>query len=182
MAESSKSNRRVGLSPPEVTYYNEIKYSIGQDPLVRVGPLQQQPGGIYSVTLSVKGQSKAVALATLMVLRKRIGNLQFQVNVANAVTGKAVRPLVRKFAPEQIVKLYTIAFRTNKLFSFAAARALFGSTFVYPVFKVSVVQFFNDDLSDYYSNYNNVAAFVFRDVLRSSVSGTPIQFSTANQK
>jgi hypothetical protein len=56
---------------------------------------------------------------------------------------------------------------------------LFGNTFVYPVFKVRVVQFFNDDLSDFFSNYNNVAAFVFKDVLRNTISGTPIQFSTA---
>ncbi|MFC5468952.1 hypothetical protein ACFPPD_09475 [Cohnella suwonensis] len=50
------------------------------------------------------------------------------------------------------------------------------------MFKVRVVQFFNDDLSDFYSNYNNVAASVFRDVLRNMVSGTVIQFSTEQKK
>ncbi|WP_127532908.1 hypothetical protein [Paenibacillus kobensis] len=44
-----------------------------------------------------------------------------------------------------------------------------------------IVQFFDDNLSDLYGNYNNVAAFVFREVLRNRISRTSIQFSTAQK-
>jgi hypothetical protein len=96
--------------------------------------------------------------------------------------GNLVKPIQRRLSPREIAKLYRIAFRTNLLFSFVAVRTIFGHTFVYPVFKAKVVQFFNDDLSDFFSNYNKVAAFVFRDVLRNAINGTTIQFSTARKK
>ncbi|MFC5467372.1 hypothetical protein ACFPPD_01495 [Cohnella suwonensis] len=54
-------------------------------------------------------------------------------------------------------------------------RAIFGVTYFYPVFKVRVVQFGNDDLSDFYGNYNNVTAIVFREVLHRTFSGITIQ-------
>ena len=36
---------------------------------------------------------------------------------------------------------------------------------VYAIFKKEVIQFFNDDISDFYCNYNEVAAKVFNEVL-----------------
>jgi len=40
-----------------------------------------------------------------------------------------------------------------------------GASVAFIVFSKAVVQFFNDDLSDLYHNYNNVVAFSFKDVL-----------------
>lgn len=178
---ASRKKVRISLSPPEVTYFNEIKFSVGKDPLVRVDPLIELPGGIFVVTLRVRGLRKAQALATLLVLKKTIGNIQVQVRVRTS-SGALVKPIQRTLSPREIAELYRAAFQTNLLFKFAATRTIFGTTFVYPVFKVRVVQFFNDDLSDFYSNYNNVAAFVFRDVLRNRINNTTIQFSTARKK
>jgi hypothetical protein len=59
-----RKEAQIGLSPPEATYFNEIKFSIGNDPLVRVDPLRELPGGIFVVTLRVNGTRKAQALAT----------------------------------------------------------------------------------------------------------------------
>ncbi|MCM3627005.1 hypothetical protein M3194_06475 [Paenibacillus glycanilyticus] len=167
---------RISLSPPEFTYFNEIKYSIGKDPLVRVGPLQDHGDGQFVISLHVKGLKKAKALATLLVADKGIGEINIHVQVISG--GKAISPITRTLTPKEIAGLYRAAFRTNRFFHFVALRVIFGNTFVYPVFKIKVVQFFNDDLSDFYGNYNNVAAFVFRNVLRNDINGVPIQFST----
>jgi hypothetical protein len=83
--------------------------------------------------------------------------------------------------PREIAALYQTAFRTNRLFNFAVVRASISFTAVYPVFKAQVIQFFNDDLSDLFNNFNQVAAFVFRDVLRNRINQTPILFSTARK-
>lgn len=175
---SARKEVRVSLAPPEITYFNEIKHSVGVDPLVSVGPLRQVSGSGFSVTLTVKGLRKAKALATLLILNKTLDNLRIRVRVRTS-EGQSVSPITGSLTPLQLAKLYRTAFRSNKLFCFVSTRAIFAKIYVYPVFKLRIVQFPNDDLSDFYLNYNNVAAFVFRDVLRNSISRTSIQFSTA---
>lgn len=170
----------IRLSPPEFTYFNEVKYSIGKDPFVRVSPLQDHGDGQYRIVLYVKGLKKAKALATLIAPDKVIGEIHLQVKVISG--GKTISPITRSLTPKEIAGLYRVAFRTNRFFHFVALRTIFGTTFVYPVFKIRVVQFFNDDLSDYYGNYNNVAASVFKNVLHNEMNGIPVQFSTDKKK
>jgi hypothetical protein len=173
-----RNKAQVQLSPPQFTYFNLIKSSIGNDPLVTVEPLEILPSGNFLITLRVRGLHKARALATLIVPSRAIGGVRLTVQV-RTTQGTLVKPLRCIFTPEQIVKLYQTAFRTNRLFLFAAIRQFFAQRYVYPVFRARIIQFFNDDLSDYYGNYNNIAAFVFRDVLRPTVSRTSVRFSTA---
>ncbi|WP_168122337.1 hypothetical protein [Paenibacillus sp. HB172176] len=175
---ATEGSTEVGLAPPEVTYYNEIKYSIGADPNVAVGELEERAGGNYRVTLTVQGGCRARALATLLVRDKELGNIHVYVRVKNA-DGETVKPVRGRLSAEEIKRLYKKAFSTNPLFDFVKNRTIFGSTYVYPVYKAQIIQFPNDDLSDYYGNYNNVAAFVFREVLRNAINNTDIQFSTA---
>ncbi|MED4751743.1 hypothetical protein [Brevibacillus choshinensis] len=176
-----RKKAQIRLSPPEATYFNEIKFSIGNDPLVRVEPLIEMPGGNFRITLHVQGTQKARALATLLVRTKQIGNLRIHVRV-KTTEGNVVQPISRTLSPREIANLYRVAFRTNRLFNFAMVRASISFTAVYPVFKAQVIQFFNDDLSDLFNNFNRVAAFVFRDVLRNTINRTPILFSTARKK
>lgn len=178
---SLRKKAQIRLSPPEATYFNEIKFSIGDDPLVRVEPLSELPGGNFRITLRVQGIPKARALATLLVRTRQIGNLRIQVRV-KTMDGNVVQPISRTLSPREIANLYRVAFRTNRLFNFAVVRASLSFTAVYPVFKAQVIQFFNDDLSDLFNNFNRVAAFVFRDVLRNRINRTPILFSTARQQ
>jgi len=46
------------------------------------------------------------------------------------------------------------------------------------VFTKSVTQFYNEDLSDLYRNYNEVSAGVFREVLKEKINGIDIDPST----
>ncbi|MCR2807353.1 hypothetical protein [Paenibacillus soyae] len=177
----TRRDGRAGLSPPAATYYNEIRSAIGRDNMVQVGPLVETPGGDFVVTLTVRGEIKAQALATLLVRRRMFGDARLTVRVRTA-GGQLVTPITRTLTPQQIAELYRKAFATNERFSFVRVRRIFGTTFVYPVFRAQVVQFFNDDLSDYYGNYNSVAAFTFRSVLRRRISGTTIQFSTVRRQ
>ncbi|WP_336787264.1 hypothetical protein [Paenibacillus sp. MMO-177] len=177
---SNGKKARISLSPPEFTYFNEIKYSVGKDPLVKVGQLEDHGDGQFGIKLFVKGIKKAKALATLIASDKIIGEISIHVKVISS--GKTISPIARTLTAKEIAGLYRIAFRTNRIFQFVALRSILGHTFVYPVFRIKVVQFYNDDLSDFYGNYNNVAAFVFRNVLLSEIGGVHIQFSTAKKK
>ncbi|WP_409342512.1 hypothetical protein [Paenibacillus sp. MBLB4367] len=175
-----KRKARVQLSPPQNIYFSKVLFSVGNDLHVQVDPLRQLADGSFLITVHVKGTQKARALATLLVLRKQIGGIIIRVQVRNQ-SGKLVCPIKRSLTPAEIAALYQIAFRTNRLFVFAAVRRL-PFTGVFPVFKAKVVQFFADNLADLFRNLNEVAAFVFRDVLKQTIGQTPIQFSTAQKK
>jgi hypothetical protein len=177
MKSNTKTQAGVGLAPPEVTYYKEIQNSIGQDPLIRIGSLDEVSPGVFKVTIHVRGTRKARALATLLVLNKSLDNVLVKVRV-KASGGKQVEAIQGSLSPKDIKNLYRTAFHTNRLFKFAALHEIFAKVYVFPVFNHRIIQFANDNLSDYYLNYNNVAAFVFKDVLRGQIDDTGIQFST----
>ncbi|WP_088832129.1 hypothetical protein [Paenibacillus tyrfis] len=169
----------VQLSPPQNIYFSKILNSVGNDPLVQVNPLRQVSSNRFLITVRVRGNRKARALATLLVLNKRIGNILIQVRILNS-KGDLIRPIRRSFNRFEIARLYRIAFRTNRLFSFAVSRTL-PVRAVFPVFKAKVVQFFADNLADLFRNLNEVAAFVFRDVLKQKFKNIAINFSTVQQ-
>jgi hypothetical protein len=140
------------LSPPWYTLWNEIKASIGNDPGVTVNPLvtSQQP---FIVPIQVKNGS-----------------------------GQIVQPVIPS-SPDELVKLTQTALTGNKWFVEVVKKAFspmpHSPVVVYPVFSKAVIQFYNDDLSDLYNNYNNVVAFVFKDVLNPAPGGIMFYSSTA---
>ena len=73
------------------------------------------------------------------------------------------------------LELYEDAFTGNPLFEQTKVRSLAGISFEYCIFKKTVIQFWNDDLSDYYGNYNGLPTDIAKDVLREST----VQFSVS---
>ncbi|WP_082731903.1 hypothetical protein [Sporosarcina sp. HYO08] len=170
------------LSPPWVTYFNELKNSIDNDPLVSVVQLIGLPHDAgYLIPIIVQERKKARALATILELEKNFGNVP--VYVAVIYDGAVVDPLEESgLTPQRIVKVFEEAFNTNRYFEFAVVeRFTPGTEAVYPVFSKRVIQFFNDDLSDLYNNFNAVAASVFKDVLREEINDIIINPSTAEK-
>jgi hypothetical protein len=165
------------MNPPWITLWNEIDTSVGNDPAVKVAPLDES-GTPYVVRVRVRSRPKAVALASLMRPRHEFGNVVVIVEVRDA-KGNALTPVVPG-SPDQLADLVRAAFRGNRWYRDVVVKEILGWR-VYPVFKKRVVQFYNDDLSDLYSNYNNVASAVFTDVLEPSPGGFPLPCSTAKR-
>ena len=167
------------LSPPWYTLWNEIKASIGNDPGVTVADLDtsQTP---YIVPISVDNHDKAVAIASIMNLHYQMGNITVDVQVKDPA-GNIVTPIIPG-KPEALVEFIESGLGNNGWFQKVVAQPFYpGSpyTVVFVVFSKAVIQFFNDDLSDLYNNYNNVVAFVFRDVLNPAPGGITLYPSTA---
>ncbi|PEM42079.1 hypothetical protein [Bacillus toyonensis] len=53
------------LSPPGITYFNELRNSVGADPTVTVGPLIPTDGN-FIILVQTTDFEKAIALATLL--------------------------------------------------------------------------------------------------------------------
>ncbi|WP_096200452.1 hypothetical protein [Bacillus sp. FJAT-45350] len=169
------------LSPPWITLWNEIKYSIGKDNEVSVLPIDtvKQP---YVIKVITANEEKGRALATILTQVHQLGNIQILVVVENG-NGLSYEGLPL-YAHDEIPSIIRKALKSNQWFVDVIVKQVApypnAPTVFYPVFKKSVIQFFNDDLTDVYNNYNNVVADVFSKVLIDAISGISINCSTSN--
>jgi len=151
-----------------------VKHSIGCDPYVEVLDMQQRSDIDFVIPIEVRDWHKALALAATLVPSKNFGNINVFVEVRHC--GNVV-PL--NCLTEDAHCLVQKALDTNDYFERLESVDFFGSTILFPVFKKAVIQFFNDDLSDYYNNFNGVVADVFSEVLNPSVGNSAVRPSTA---
>lgn len=175
----------AGLTPPWFTYLNKVKATVGRDSNVIVGPdlIPLGDGTLYLLPIFVLGKDdsnkeKAEALAT--VLRSNVSFSNVGVAVLIFFNNQVIFPKVGPFTALEVKTLFDKAFANNdwvletkvKEFTPGEAEA------VYPIIKATVVQFFNDDLSDFYQNFNDIATNVFKDILQNSISEVSILPST----
>lgn len=167
------------LSPPWLTLWNEIKGSIGNDPLVNVATLDQSMNP-YVVHITVEGEAKAVAIASVLQERYQFGNVSVMPQVEEK-GGGPVAPVIPQSVNDLAQQVGT-AFSGNRFYRDVVVKPFLvnsGPLTVYPVFAREVVQFCNDDYQDLYRNYNGVAAAVFKNVLAKSPGGFGLVPSTA---
>jgi len=117
-------------------------------------------------------------LATILESEKEVGNIPIYVVVLSH--GQIVEPYdVSDFNASDILKIVEIAFETNRYYLFSKVTFVVpGTVAVYPVFTKSVVQFYNEDFSDLYRNYNEVASNVFREVFQEKINEIDLDPST----
>jgi hypothetical protein len=154
------------LSPPWYTFANEIKYTYGLSPYITVNDLEGE-GDKYTLTIKVDNSDIATALRNVLPPIRKIGNITIDIVVLNS--RDRVVPVTNKtYTPQTLAQTFCTALYKNPLFigTVLTAKKIpppMQSTIgdVVIVIKKSVVQFFNDDISDLCSNYNEVAAKVF---------------------
>lgn len=172
-------NTQVNLSPPWYTLWNMVNSIVGKDPAVTVGQLQTSSMP-YVIPISLSDQNKAQALANILIPTVQLGNIT--VNLQVSVNGKPLTPVSPK-NPEDLANMVQVALKDNTLFVEVLVQPIFpyGPAIVWPVFTKSVVQFYNDDLSDLYHNFNGVTADVCKQVLNTSPGGFYLYASTIKQ-
>ncbi|MGM0845651.1 MAG: hypothetical protein ACQEUT_11790 [Bacillota bacterium] len=169
----------VQLSPPWITYFNQLKFSIGADPEVTVGPLIPV-GSIFIALVTVPDNQKAIALATLLKSSVEFGNITVNVVVVNGEQ-EIVNPLPCPLSPFTLAALLETALSGNPYFLEVVVKPQLPGEpdAVYPVFTAEVIQFFNDDISNLCNTFTGVAANVFADVMVESLCDVPILYSTS---
>ena len=166
------------LSPPWYTFWNKVNSALGNDPNVSVGPLDTSSNP-YVIQVSVSDQNKANALATIVQRNQVFGNVGVQVQIL--YQGQQAVPVAVSSA-QQLAQVVQKALFNNAWLVEVQFRSLTPGSkqeVVFPIFQKAVIQFFNDDLSDYYSNFNGVVDSVFANVLNGAVAGIPLYNSTA---
>ena len=149
---------RLKLSPPWITYINELIALFDCDPQIgfNIAPDEQ------SVTIACNNGDKCAALAQLLPAAVEFGNIVFTITIDGPMSN-------RTFVSKK--ELFEVAFENNPVFAYAVAPADEGyywyPTMTYVVFENCVVQFFNDNLNDCHgivsTLYQDIALDVFAD-------------------
>lgn len=163
---------RMKISPPWITYVNEVNCLFEHDPEVQL---------IYdndekTVELYVEDPTKAFAIDRLLPDEVEYGNIVLEVKVipGNKASSEEI--------PENPTNdwFFNTAFKNNPVFAYTKTiNGLFSNDLTYVVFKNKVVQFFNDNLNDIHglisTLYQEIAEEVFSDELNGVCYCTDIE-------
>ena len=157
---------KLKLSPPWITYYNEVEAMFKKDGKVHVVLDEDN----CELKVYVDGpESKYQALAKLLPTEKEFGNIVLAIKVipANASEKKLLRvSQLAKDGEMDLCDLFTSAFRGNEtVVDIVPIAGVFGFNACYVVFAKEVVQFFDDNLGDLNGMrstlYENIARDIF---------------------
>jgi len=147
-------SNNLKLQSPWVTLAEEITQLFKDDPDITIEYTDDNP---YEIKLFVDNDEKAYALMQILPTEKVMGNIVFKITVV---------PANAENATSKAAKLFETAFEGNPAFSFVAETdpGMLTIPATYVVFANKVVQFYNDDLSDYYRNKSTLYQEIARDV------------------
>ena len=170
---------KISLAPPWITYWNEIVSTIGKDTSIQILPLISFGENNYFIILVVQDPQKAQALATLLKPTQEFGNITVSISVTT--NNGIIEPLPCPLSAFIIADLFNIALNNNPYFEGITVikNPMTNENNVFPVFKPSVIQFFNDDISNLCQTFTEVAAKVFANVMQKTICNVPILYSTS---
>lgn len=170
------------LSPPWWLYYSYLANSVGKTPGVTVRGPVEDTSDHYVINVIVKNEKRRSALATLIASSGEaagMDNLIIQVtDPAGGVEPALVLTGTTTQKSAKLKTLFTVAFRGNPFYGKTEMVNSMGFVGAFPIFHARLVQFFADDLSDYYGRQTYVARDLFQIVLNQNVANIPIYPST----
>ena len=168
----SMDNSTLRLSPPWYSYQRKVFALFGSDPQVKMRDLRQVDGYNYAIDMLVCNGVKAQAIRALLPRTVEISNITVTTHVYFPIEQCEVAPSTQVCDAQ----LLEDAFTGNPIFDRIDAQGspLGGMQIGYCIFKKQVVQFWDDDLSNFYGLHTTLAETIARDVLKE----TTVQFCT----
>lgn len=158
--ENFKECGSATLSPPWITFYNEIKEMFCEDPDVSAITYNNVT---HTVNIYIDNAEKAYAIMRLLPVSKNFkdfGNVTLKINV-----------IPSNNLSTSTVELFEKAFKGNPVFSYIKKANLPATPFNYIVFKNKVVQFFNDNMRDVSGNKSILYEEIARDIFENTSNG-----------
>lgn len=155
---------KVLLSPPWWTQANKIIHTIGASHEVKVGTLVETGYG-YDLAVVTGRESIGTGLATILVQKYAFGNVTMTVTPQNTDgTRWAARTIG---SVDDLASATRDGLAANPLLVEVVTGRQVPSIYteVVAVITPTVIQFYNDDLSDFFHNFNGVASQVFAQTL-----------------
>ena len=164
--------KKVGLQSPWVTYRNFLNAMFERDPEVEVGAVDEGDDGIYTVIVMVHNYEKFLAMKDVLHQSIVMGNVTLVINLQCDVD-------TDKDTVSDFEKLKTVFQGNNIVKDFKVVTDPAGVDHNFVLFWPEVVQFWNDDMSDYYGNWNGLAEDIARGLFKVNAS---VNFCTADLK
>lgn len=149
-------SEKVGLSAPWITFYRKMVALFENDPEVRVIFDQEN----FLIKVYVDNYAKADALEQLLPTEKIFGNIKVIIEIcpSNEAVSK--------------VSLFRNAFAENPaVSSIETLEDANVPAYNYVIFKNKVVQFFNNDLTDYFGFESTLFEDIARDIFEDRADG-----------
>lgn len=158
------------LSPPWNTYRNQLAALFAQDPQITVSEIREVEGqkANYNIDVEVKSHEKFVALDRVLPQMISFGNVFVSVTLYDEENRTEGLPAV---------EIFRTIFKGNPIVrDVKEAVDLTGKHYGFVRFEPEVIQFFNDDLTDFNGNWSGLAEDIAKDVFNVNSS---INFCTA---
>lgn len=162
---------KLRLEAPWYTFQKKMKALFALDPKIEVGDIYQPDNGEadYAFDIEVKDHEKFIALDRALPSVKVYGNVTLRINLfdeENSLKDPAIDLYKTIFDGNPIVK------NIKELVDLA------GVSHSYVRFKPEVIQFFDDDLTDYNGNWSGLAQDIAKEVFENA--SWQINFCTAD--
>jgi hypothetical protein len=147
-------NKNVSIVSPWVDYYRQIEALFNKDPEINVVFDDDAP----EVKLYVESSEKADALMHILPTEQAFGNVVLKITIIPADEIK-----------ESKINIIKKAFKGNPVVSFIKSiEGISTNPFHYVVFRNEVVQYYNDDLSDFYGNKSTLYQDIANNIIGES--------------
>ena len=163
--------KNFAIEAPWYEFNKKVKALFEKDPDILVGDLQPATGGSiqYGFDIEVRDHKKFLALDRVIPKEKQFGNVTVGICLYDEENG---------FGDEDILSLYKTIFEGNGIVKdVKEADDFAGTHHGYIRFKPEVIQFFNDDTSDYEGRWSGLAQDIARELFSGEYRG--IHFCTA---
>lgn len=169
-SKGDKGMKKVVLESPWETWCKELKALFSLDTDIGVSDIYESENGMdtdYGVAIMVKNHEKFLALDRLMPRVKAFGNVTLGIDLYDEENNEV-----------NVSELFRTLFDGNGILDSIKTRTdQTGTDWNYVLFKPKVVQFFDDDLTDYNGLWSGLAEDIARDVF--SENGRGVCFCTA---
>lgn len=152
-----ENNKRLTLEAPWNTYRKMLNALFEYDPEIEVGDVIDAIGCQtidYSIGIMVKNHRKFEALQKLLPANKEFGSINVAIYVYDMENEE-----------KNDIEVFKDLFNDNPIVStFEKIKLPDGSERNFVCFRPEVIQFYDDDISDCYGNYNGLAEDIARAV------------------
>ena len=150
---------KLELQSPWQTYYNKVRALLGNDTDLTISAMEKSGEYEYFFRVDSTNTEKINSLNTVFKTVIPMGNITLKIGFGvvdiNDVAENDIKPTAEDFK---------IAFTDNPLVEDYHDIEAFGGHHVYIEFKKKVIQFYNDDITDFYGNFNGLAEDIAREV------------------
>ncbi|KTD72209.1 group-specific protein [Legionella tucsonensis] len=177
---TSVANAADMLLPPWYLLQNQLSAALNADPCVHVADLTGE-GRDMEIKVTVCNEDKAQALASFVNQVHEFGE-QLAVTVKVYSSDSVPVEASTLSSLKEAVELLNRALKGNKYFIKTGIGIRGHVEAAYALFTPQIIQYYSDDISDWFLNNNEVAAKVFRDIFNLNPfaeDGVKIYASTA---